>query len=181
LFIELIYRLLIGGGRASVIVPDGVLFGNSNAHKAVRKILLDECKLEAVISMPSGVFKPYAGVSTGVLVFTKGEPTEKVWFYKMESDGYTLDDKRNFIDGKGDILDIIQKFNNKEKETPKNRKGKCFFVPIKEIKEKDYDLSIQKYQEFEYEEEKYEEPKIIKQKIEKLEKEILEGLKELEV
>jgi type I restriction enzyme M protein len=181
LFIELIYRLLIGGGRASVIVPDGVLFGNSNAHKAVRKILLDECKLEAVISMPSGVFKPYAGVSTGVLVFTKGEPTEKVWFYKMESDGYTLDDKRNFIDGKGDIPEILQKFNNKEKETPKNRKGKCFFVPIKEIKEKDYDLSIQKYQEFEYEEEKYEEPKIIKQKIEKLEKEILEGLKELDI
>jgi type I restriction enzyme M protein len=95
--------------------------------------------------MPSGVFKPYAGVSTGILIFTKGEPTEKVWFYDMEADGYSLDDKRNFIDGKGDIPDIIQKFQNRDFEEFEDRKAKCFFVPFEEIKENDYDLIISNY------------------------------------
>jgi type I restriction enzyme M protein len=183
LYLELIYNILETSGKAGVIVPDGVLSNvSSKAYIAIRKLLIDACRLEAIISMPSGVFKPYAGVSTGVLVFTKGEPTEKVWFYDMESDGFSLDDKRDKIgSGKGDIPDILEKFKNKEKSTPKNRKGKCFFVPVKEIIENDYDLSIQKYKKPEYEEETYEEPKIIKQKIEKLENEILEGLKELGV
>ncbi|MDD3160183.1 MAG: N-6 DNA methylase [Candidatus ainarchaeum sp.] len=182
LFIELIYKLLEISGRAAVIVPDGVLFGASNAHKQIRKILLEDCKLEGLISMPSGVFKPYAGVSTGVLVFTKGEPTKKVWFYDMENDGFSLDDKRNKIgDGKGDIPDIIKRFHNREKEEYIDRKGKAFFVPVEEIIKNDYDLSIQKYKEFQFQEEKYEEPKIILKKIETLEKEILEGLKELKV
>jgi type I restriction enzyme M protein len=182
LFIELIHRMLESSGKAAVIVPDGVLFGSSNAHKDIRKLLIDDCRLDAVISMPSGVFKPYAGVSTGVLVFTKGEPTKKVWFYGMESDGFSLDDKRTKLsDGKGDIPDIIKKFKGREKETPANRKGKCFFVPVDEIKKNDYDLSIQKYKEIEYEEIKYEEPKLIKKKILELEEEIIKTLKELDV
>ena len=103
----------------------------SNAHKQIRQKLLKECRLDAVVSMPSGVFKPYAGVSTAVLVFTKGEPTKKVWFYGMTSDGYSLDDKRTFIDGKGDITDIINKFNHRHSEKFEDRKAKCFFVPIR--------------------------------------------------
>ena len=179
LFLSLIYRLLNDHGRCAVIVPEGVLFGNSNAHKSIRKLLLEKCRLDAVISMPSGVFKPYAGVSTAVLFFTKGEPTKRVWFYKMESDGYSLDDKRTFIDGKGDIPDIIRHFNDRERENPSDRKKKFFFVPIKDIAEKDYDLSISKYREIEYEEVKYEKPEVLKEKILKLEEEIIEGLKEL--
>ena len=179
LFLSLIYRLLNDHGRCAVIVPEGVLFGNSNAHKSIRKLLLEKCRLDAVISMPSGVFKPYAWVSTAVLFFTKGEPTKRVWFYKMESDGYSLDDKRTFIDGKGDIPDIIRHFNDRERENPSDRKKKFFFVPIKDIAEKDYDLSISKYREIEYEEVKYEKPEVLKEKILKLEEEIIEGLKEL--
>ena len=181
LFLELMYLALApsGQGRCAVIVPEGILFGNSKAHKRIREILLTECRLDAVISMPSGVFKPYAGVSTAILFFTKGEPTQKVWFYKMEADGFSLDDKRNFIDGIGDINDILEHFKNKDKENPRDRKNKYFFVPVKEIKEKDWDLSISKYREIEYEEVKYEEPEIIKRKILKLEEEIVKGLKEL--
>lgn len=182
LFLELMYLALApGGGRCAVIVPEGVLFGNSNAHRQVREMLLTKCRLDAVISMPSGVFKPYAGVSTAVLFFTKGEPTEKVWFYKMEADGYSLDDKRTLIDGKGDISDILERFKNRLKDNPTDRKNKYFFVPIKEIKEKDWDLSISKYREIEYEEVEYEKPSKIKEKILKLEEEIVKGLKELEV
>ena len=182
LFIELIHRLLETSGKAAVIVPDGVLFGSSNAHKEIRKILLDDCRLDAIISMPSGIFKPYAGVSTGVLVFTKGEPTKKVWFYDMESDGKTLDDKRTKIgDGKGDIPDIVKKFNQRDKENFTDRKAKCFFVPVEEIKQNDYDLSIQKYKEIEYEEIEYEEPKSIKKKILAIEEEIIKTLKKLDI
>jgi len=142
LYLELMYLALAPSGRCAVIVPEGVLFGNSNAHRRVREILLTDCRLDAVISMPSGVFKPYAGVSTAVLFFTKGEPTKKVWFYKMESDGFSLDDKRTFIDGIGDINDILERFKNREKENPTNRKKKYFFVQIKEIKDKDWDLRV---------------------------------------
>ncbi|MGV8131830.1 MAG: type I restriction-modification system subunit M [Candidatus Pacearchaeota archaeon] len=178
LFLELMYHVLAPSGRCAVIVPEGVLFGNSKAHKQIRQKLLTECRLDSVISMPSGVFKPYAGVSTAVLFFTKGESTKKVWFYKMESDGFTLDDKRTFIDGKGDIPEIIDFVRNGDNEE-NNRKNKHFFVPIEEIKEKDWDLSISKYREIEYEEVKYEHPDKIVEKIELLEQKISEGLKEL--
>ncbi|RLG15687.1 MAG: SAM-dependent DNA methyltransferase [Candidatus Nanohalarchaeota archaeon] len=181
LFLELMYNILSSGGRCAVIVPDGVLFGNSNAHKKIRKKLLEECRLDAVISMPSGIFKPYAGVSTGILVFTKGEPTEKVWFYNMKSDGYSLDDKRTFIDGRGDIPNIIENFRNRDKEKIEDRKAKCFVVPFDEIKKNEYDLSISKYQEIEYEEVHYEKPEVIKEKILELEKKICRSLEELEL
>ncbi|AEG17736.1 type I restriction-modification system subunit M [Methanobacterium paludis] len=181
LFLELMYNILVSGGRCAVIVPQGVLFGNSKAHKGIRKKLLEDCRLDAVISMPSGVFKPYAGVSTGILVFTKGEPTKKVWFYDMEADGYSLDDKRNFIDGKGDIPDIVEKFKNRENEDLQDRKAKCFFVPFEEIKENDYGLSISNYKEIEYEEVEYEAPEVIKGKILELEEKIVQGLKELDI
>ena len=181
LFLELMYLALAPSGRCAVIVPEGVLFGNSNAHRRIREILLTDCRLDAVISMPSGVFKPYAGVSTAILFFTKGEPTQKVWFYKMEADGYSLDDKRTFIDGIGDINDILEHYNNKEKENPTDRKKKYFFVPFEEIKEKDYDLSISKYREIEYEEIEYEKPEVLKKNILKLEEEIIKELKDLEV
>lgn len=179
LFLELMYRMLRTGGRCAVIVPDGVLFGNSKAHRQIRQKLLEKCRLDAVISMPSGVFKPYAGVSTGILVFTKGEPTEKVWFYDMEEDGFTLDDKRTRIDGKGDIPDIVEKFKKRGTEKFEDRKKKCFFVPFEEIKENDYDLSLSKYKEIEYEEAEYEEPEVILQKIGALEDKIREGVDEL--
>ncbi len=181
LFLELMFNLLNTGGKCGVIVPDGILFGNSNAHKKIRELLLTKCRLDAVISMPPGVFKPYAGVSTAVLIFTKGEPTKKVWFYDMEADGYTLDDKRTPIDKKGDIPDIIKKFKQKDKEKFEDRKAKCFYVPIEEIQKNDYDLSITKYQEIEHEEIKYEDPKIIKKKILELEEEIIKTLKELDI
>ena len=181
LFLELMYLALAPSGRCAVIVPEGVLFGNSKAHKRVREILLTDCRLDAVISMPSGVFKPYAGVSTAVLFFTKGEPTKEVFFYKMEADGYSLDDKRTFIDGKGDIPDILDKFKKKDKEKSRNRKKKYFLVPIEEIKTKDWDLSISKYREIEYEEVKYEKPEVLKKKILELEEEIVKGLKELKI
>ncbi len=181
LFLELMYNLLSKGGRCAVIVPEGVLFGNSNAHMNIRKLLLDDCRLDAVISMPSGVFKPYAGVSTGILIFTKGEPTQKVWFYEMKSDGFSLDDKRTKIDGKGDIPDIIIKFKKRKKEKYDDRTSKCFFVPIEEIKEKDYDLSLSKYKEINYEKIEYEKPEIIKEKITKIEKEIINALNTLEI
>ncbi len=119
LFLELFYNLLRIGGRAAVIVPNGVLFGSSNAHVKARKLLLENCQLEAVISMPSGVFQPYSGVGTAVLVFVKGGKTDKVWFYEMRKDGYSLDQKREFIDGKGDIPDIIQKFRETRGIKPK--------------------------------------------------------------
>ena len=179
LFLELMYLALAPSGRCAVIVPEGVLFGNSNAHKKIRELLLTKCRLDAVISMPSGVFKPYAGVSTAVLFFTKGEPTKKVWFYKMEADGFSLDDKRTFIDGKGDIPDILEHFEKRDKENPADRRKKYFYVPIEEIKGKDWDLSISKYREIEYEEVKYEKPEILKKKILELEEDIIKGLKEL--
>ena len=180
LFVEQMYNLLVTGGRCGVIVPDGVLFGSSNAHKKLRKMLLEKCQLEAIVSMPSGVFKPYAGVSTAVVVFTKGYHTERVWFYDMTADGYSLDDKRNFIDGKGDIPDVIERFMNRFKENPEDRKGKCFYVPVKEIIDEGYDLSINRYKEIEYEEVEYEPPKVILSKILEAEGRIREEIEELE-
>jgi type I restriction enzyme M protein len=165
--------------RCGVIVPDGVLFGSFKAHKKRRQDLLEKCQLEGIVSMPSGVFRPYAGVSTAVLIFTKGGRTERVWFYKMDKDGYSLDDKRNFIDGKGDIPDIIERYKKRREESPTDRKGKCFFVPYSEIKENGYDLSISKYREIEYEEVEYEKPQVILDKIEAIEDQIKANVAEL--
>ena len=173
LYIELIYRLLNNGGKAAIIVPNGILFGSSKAHKQARELLLDKCSLEAVISMPSGVFKPYSGVGTAVLVFRKTGQTKEVWFYEMASDGYSLDDKRTLIDGKGDIPDIIEKFRAKAVS------DKSIVVPFDKIKTNEYNLSISQYREIKHEEIKYEPPKKIIEKALKLEQEIAQELEEL--
>jgi len=173
LFFELFYKQLEMGGRAAVIVPNGVLFGSSNAHKDIRKMILENCQLEAVISMPSGVFKPYSGVGTAVLAFTKGGHTEKVWFYDMKADGYSLDDKRDKIDGKGDIPDILKKFKGKKEG------ANSIAVGIKDITENDYNLSFSRYKEIEHEEIEYEKPTKIIDSVLKQEEEIAKELKEL--
>ncbi|MCB1156068.1 MAG: SAM-dependent DNA methyltransferase [Leptospiraceae bacterium] len=181
LFLGLILRMLKVGGRASVIVPDGVLFGSSTAHKQIRKELVENQKLDAVISMPSGVFKPYAGVSTAILYFTRTGTggTENIWFYDMQADGYSLDDKRNPIKD-NDIPDIIQRFSNLPKEKKRKRTDKSFLVPKKEINEANgWDLSINRYREVEYEEESYAPPSEIIAEIEAFDKERNETLKVL--
>ena len=151
LFLALFLRMLRIGGRCACIVPDGVLFGSSTAHKAIRKELVEGNRLEAVISMPSGVFKPYAGVSTAILVFTKTGHggTDNVWFYDMQADGFSLDDKRSPVQ-ENDIPDIIARFRNIEGEKDRQRTEKSFFVPKTEIAENGYDLSINKYKKTEY-------------------------------
>ena len=181
LFLALFLRILKTGGRCASIVPDGVLFGSSKAHTTIRKEIIENHKLEAIISMPSGVFKPYAGVSTAIIIFTKtgaGE-TENVWFYDMQADGYSLDDKRNTIEA-NDIPDIVTRFNNLEKEAGRKRTEQSFLVPKDEIVANDYDLSINKYKEIEYEEIEYASPKEILEIIKDLEQEILFGIDELE-
>lgn len=165
LFLELMYDLLTIGGRCGVIVPDGVLFGASNAHLDTRKILVDKCKLEGIISMPSGVFKPYAGVSTAVLVFQKGGTTDKVWFYDMEADGFSLDDKRQKVQT-NDIPDIVEKWHTKAESK------KSLLVAVEEIRANKYDLSISRYKPIEHVEIEYEKPKVILGKVVDLEKEI---------
>ena len=183
LFLALFLRILRTGGRAASIVPDGVLFGSSNAHKAIRKEIIEKHKLEAVISMPSGVFKPYAGVSTAIMIFTKtGDGgTDKVWFYDMTADGFSLDDQRQPIK-ENDIPDIIKRFNNRnsEEEQERARTEKSFFVPKEEIVENDYDLSINKYKEIVVEKKEYEEPKVILKRVIDVENELQQKLKELE-
>ena len=151
LFLALFLRMLKMGGRCACIVPDGVLFGSSTAHKAIRKEIIENNRLEAVISMPSGVFKPYAGVSTAVLIFTKTEHggTDQVWFYDMRADGFSLDDKRSPV-SENDIPDIIARFRNPEGETERQRTEKSFLVPKDEIVGNEYDLSINKYKKTEY-------------------------------
>ena len=179
LFLELMYNSLSVGGRCTVIVPEGVLFGNSNAHKSMKKILLEKCRLDAVISMPSGIFKPYAGVSTAVLYFTKGEPTEKVWFYKMEADGFSLDDKRTLQPDRNDIPKILEKFEKRFTEDNENRFEKHFFVSFEEIKEKDWDLSINRYKKEKEKEVNHRKSKVIIEEAKKEVKELLEGFTEL--
>jgi len=180
LFLALVLRILKTGGRSAIIVPDGVLFGSTKAHKQIRKEIVDNHKLEAVISMPSGVFKPYAGVSTAILIFTKtgAGGTDKVWFYDMKADGYSLDDKREPIE-ENDIPDIIERFNNLDKEVDRKRTDQSFMVDVEEIRENDYDLSINRYKEIVYEEVEYPHPKEIIGKIQELEKEIQQGIEEL--
>lgn len=181
LFLALFLRMLKKGGRCACIVPDGVLFGSSKAHKAIRKELVENHQLRAVISMPSGVFKPYAGVSTAILIFTKtgAGGTEKVWFYDMKADGFSLDDKRNPVK-ENDIPDIINRFHNLDKEETRKRTEQSFFVPKQEIVDNDYDLSINKYKEIVYVPVKYPPTKEILVELRNLEKEINQGLDELE-
>lgn len=178
LFVERIFHMLRMGGTAAVIVPQGVLFGSGKAFKTLRQMLIEKAELKAVISMPSGVFKPYAGVATAILLFTKGGETEQVWFYNMENDGYSLDDKRNKIK-ESDLPDIVTQFKKRDLKGENDRKAKHFFVPKSEIAENGYDLSFSKYKEDVYEEVEYEKPEVIISKLEKMESEIQKGLGEL--
>lgn len=172
LFLGLMLRMLKTGGRAAVIVPDGVLFGSSKAHKQIRQEIIEKHKLDAVISMPSGVFKPYAGVSTAVLFFTKTGTggTDNVWFYDMQADGYSLDDKRNQIKD-NDIPDILERYHNINAEEDRARTDQSFLVSFDEIKDNDWDLSINRYKEIIYEEIEYDAPAAIIDAIETLDKE----------
>lgn len=181
LFLTLFVRMLKIGGRCACIVPDGVLFGSSKAHKDIRKEIVENQRLEAVISMPSGVFKPYAGVSTAILIFTKTQHggTDNVWFYDMTADGFSLDDKRSAV-AENDIPDIIQRFRKLEGEKDRKRTDKSFMVPKKEIADNDYDLSINKYKEVEYVAVEYPPTSEIMANIRDIETEIAKEMEELE-
>ena len=181
LFVALFTRMLAVGGRCASIVPDGVLFGNSTGHKAVRKELIDNQRLQAVISMPSGVFQPYSGVSTAILVFTKTDAggTDNVWFYDMRADGFSLDQKRDPVP-QNDIPDVISRFRNLQAEAPRSRKEQSFLVPVDEIRANDYDLSINKYKEIERVKVEYEQPSVILDRIKALETEITSAMSDLE-
>jgi len=179
LFVTLILRMLKMGGRSATIVPDGVLFGSSKAHQALRKMLIDENQLEAVISLPSGVFKPYAGVSTAVIVFTKSGRTDQVFYYDVQADGYSLDDKREKIE-ENDLPDLIKRWKARDPKKDTDRTSKAFFVPVQEIRDNKYDLSINRYKEIVYEEENYDPPKEILSRMKKLEAEIMKDMEELE-
>lgn len=181
LFLTLFLRILKIGGRCACIVPDGVLFGSSTAHKAIRKEIVENNRLEAVISMPSGVFKPYAGVSTAILIFTKTEHggTDEVWFYDMTADGFSLDDKRTQVK-ENDILDIIERFTHIENEKDRKRTEKSFLVPKQEIVDKEYDLSINKYKETEYVAAEYPPTSEIMKNLRDLETQINQEMDELE-
>ncbi len=181
LFLALFLRMLRNGGRCASIVPDGVLFGSSAAHKGIRREIVENHRLEAIISMPSGVFKPYAGVSTAVIVFTKtgAGGTDHVWFYDMQSDGYSLDDKRTPLDN-SDIPDIVARFRALKDEEGRARTERSFLVPKAEIVDNGYDLSINKYKQSAYVEEEYPSPLEIMTEIHELEMEITAGLAELE-
>ena len=169
LFLSLFVRMLQLGGRCASIVPDGVLFGGSTAHKAIRQEIVDHQRLQAVISMPSGVFQPYSGVSTAILVFTKTDNggTDHVWFYDMTADGFSLDQKRTEVT-ENDIPDVVARFHNPDGEKARTRKDKSFMVPVEEIRQNGYDLSINKYKEVEREEVHYEAPEVIFGEIEGL-------------
>ena len=182
LFLALFLRLLQTGGRAAVIVPDGVLFGSSKAHKTLRKILVEEQKLDAIVSMPSGVFRPYAGVSTAILLFTKTNSggTDNVWFYDMQADGYSLDDKRTPQPDKSDLADILTRWSKRKAEKKRARTDQSFLVPKSEIAENDYDLSINRHKEVEYEAVEYDPPQVILDRLAELEEEIAKGREELE-
>ena len=194
LFVAHILRSLKLGGRAAVIVPDGVLFGSSKAHQQLRQELLDNNQLEGIVSLPSGVFKPYAGVSTAILIFTKGGSTERVWFYDLQADGYSLDDKRTELKGEGsnDLPDAIAQWHKYRQMVESNasastintlfgdKRKKAFVVPAEDIAANKYDLSINRYKEVEYQQEQYEDPKVILQRLKGLEREILADLDQLE-
>jgi type I restriction enzyme M protein len=178
------------GGRAAVVVPDGVLFGSSKAHQKLRETLIEQNQLEGVVSLPSGVFKPYAGVSTAILFFTKGGTTEKVWFYNLEADGYSLDDKRTKIDT-DDLPDCLEQWQNYQaclksgddnaiEQAFSNKTQKAFLVDKADIASNKYDLSINRYKEIKYEEEEFEAPAEILKQLKSLEADIMTELCELE-
>ena len=181
LFLALFLKMLKVGGRCACIVPDGVLFGSSKAHKDIRREIVENNRLEAVISMPSGVFKPYAGVSTAVLVFTKTGHggTDQVWFYDMKADGFSLDDKRSAVK-ENDIPDIVKRFHDLEGERDRKRTEQSFLAPKQEIVDNGYDLSINKYKQVEYKPVEYPPTSEILSELNALEQEISKGLKELE-
>lgn len=178
LFVERIFNMLKMGGTAAVIVPSGVIQNSGKAFEAVRKLIIEKAELKAVIAVPSGAFKPYAGVSTAILIFTKGGETNNVWFYDMQADGYTLDDKRNKI-AESDLPDIVQRYKAKDAKRDSDRKLKYFMVPKREIVENKYDLNLSTYKEEVYEEVVYEKPEVIFGKLESMEADIQKGLKEL--
>lgn len=187
LFVAHILRALKLGGRAAVIVPDGVLFGSSNAHQQLREELIERNQLEAVISLPSGVFKPYAGVSTAIIIFTKGGQTDNVWFYDLTADGYSLDDKRTPISD-NDLPDLQAQYakyraireSGKTTSKWKDKAQKAFLVKKSEIADQKYDLSINRYKQVVYAEESYASPKVLLKELKKLEQDILKDLSELE-
>ncbi len=179
LFVALILRMLKKGGRSATIVPDGVLFGSSKAHAGLRELLVTENQLEAVISLPSGVFKPYAGVSTPIVIFTKGGKTKDVFFYDVQADGYSLDDKRDRISD-NDLPDALERWRKRSAKKDTDRTAKHFMVPVKDIEAKGFDLSINRYKEAKHEEVAYEPPKKIIAELRKLEAEIAKDLSELE-
>lgn len=198
LFLVLILRMLKNGGRAAVIVPDGVLFSSSQAHVGVRKLLVDDNQLEAVISLPAGVFRPYAGVSTAVLVFTKAGRTDHVWFYDVEADGYSLDDKRYKLlpdaklgaapqaaltsddHAKNNLPDLVMRWRARDAKNPGDRTGQHFFVPVADIRANTYDLSLNRYQITKHKEIRCDPPKVILTRMRTLEHEILAEIVELE-
>ena len=172
-------RMLKLGGRCAVIVPDGVLFGSSKAHKSLRKMLVEQNQLEAVVKLPAGVFKPYAGVSTAILFFTKDGRTTDVWFYDVQADGLSLDDKRDPVE-ENDLPDVRKRWAKRNPKKDTDRTAKAFFVPKQEIADNDYDLSINRYKEIVHEEVKYDPPKTILKRLKKMEAEIASDLEELE-
>jgi type I restriction enzyme M protein len=182
LFVALFLRLLQTGGRAAVIVPDGVLFGSSKAHKKIRKMIVEDHKLDAIISMPSGVFKPYAGVSTAIMIFTKTNSggTDQVWFYDMHADGQSLDDKRTPQPDKTDIPDILKRWGKLKAEKDRPRTAQSFCVPKAEIAANDYDLSINRYKQVTHDTTEHESPAVILERLAALEEEIAKGRAELE-
>jgi type I restriction enzyme M protein len=204
LFLALFLRLLKPGGRAAVIVPDGVLFGSSNAHKALRKMLVEDQKLDGIVSMPSGVFRPYAGVSTAILLFTRTDSggTDQVWFYDMQADGFSLDDKRNPLDAAkhetNNLPDILKRWQSLHSPLPRAGEGgpkgrvrasgeaarartdQSFLVPKAEIVGNDYDLSINRYKEVVHAQVQYDPPQKILAELKTLEAEIMRGMEELE-
>jgi type I restriction enzyme M protein len=183
LFVALILRMLKSGGRSATIVPDGVLFGSSGAHLQLRQLLVEQNQLEAIISLPSGVFKPYAGVSTAIMIFTKGGKTDHVWFYDVEADGLSLDDKRTAIDA-NDLPDVLAKWQARDKKQATGKKNdktaKSFWVSKKDIIENKYDLSINRYREKVHVAEQFDPPKKILKRLLKLEEQIQKELQELE-
>lgn len=179
LFTERIFTLLKTGGTAGIIIPQGVLFGSSGAFVEARKKLVEEAELKAVISLPSGVFKPYAGVATAILVFTRGGRTEHTWFYNLANDGLSLDDKRQRIEG-SQLPDVVTKWRSRDPNEASDFEANHFFVPVKDIRDKSYDLSFNRYSTVKHDETVYEEPKVILQKLKTLEDKIQAGIAELE-
>jgi type I restriction enzyme M protein len=179
LFVALILRMLKVGGRSATIVPDGVLFGSSKAHQALRKMLVDENQLEGVISLPSGVFKPYAGVSTAIIVFTKGGRTDNVFFFDVQADGFSLDDKRQAVKH-NDLPDALKAWKSRDAKKLTDRTQKAFFVPANEVRENKFDLSINRYKEEVYEDEGFDAPSEILARMKALDSEIAKDMEELE-